>query len=141
MDEAVYEGRRLIHLAAAARETMRWCVHVKSLVSFDLRKYAEPVVKGLALSGWRFFGGGYFIEFGHEMAFIVFGLILLFALLTLSDEIEASRRACELLKRSGYFVIQEQNSFKKILRASRFHSFGLVWAVWFDFAALFRKKK
>ena len=63
-------------------------------------------------------------SFGYTVSMIgvvLFGAVLLFQLLTLPIELDASRRALDMMNAGGYIAIgEEESAAKKVLRAAAF---------------------
>lgn len=94
-----------------------------------LRKFFVPVVNFCSAILWPLVIIGFILDFGGSTDSIVgdmciysgcvfFGLAILFSLLTLPTELDASRRALKELQENGYLQEDEIDGAKKVLRAA-----------------------
>ncbi len=120
LSQGVYDGRSIASVAIAAHEVGHAIQHQKAYGPFKLRSSLAPAVN-LASSVWIFFllGGLFFQLTGlGVVAVVLFGLVVLFQLVTLPVEFDASRRAKRQLQDLGLISAQEGQGASKVLTAA-----------------------
>lgn len=115
----VYRGRSISSIAVAAHEAGHSIQHVKAYAWLNLRSQLVPVVKfGSASWIWIFMAGAFFAGSARNpsplglmlqnIGIILFSATVLFQLITLPVEFDASNRAKAVLASSGIVSTQEE---------------------------------
>ncbi|MBM4016125.1 MAG: zinc metallopeptidase [Planctomycetes bacterium] len=127
LSEQVYGSRSIAALGVAAHEAGHALQHADAYAWLTLRSRLVPVVAiGSTIGGWLFPIGVMVAlasqnAFGQMLLFVAalgFAAVVLFSLVTLPVEIDASRRALSLLSNSGVLVGAEQDGARAVLRAA-----------------------
>lgn len=125
LSQSVYSSTSVAAIAVAAHE----CGHVMQYQNgygpIKLRNALLPAANFGSRFSYLLVILGLFIgSFGYTVSMIgvvLFGAVLLFQLLTLPIELDASRRALDMLNAGGYISIgEEETAAKKVLRAAAF---------------------
>ena len=125
LSQSVYNSATIAAVAVAAHE----CGHVMQYESgyslIKLRNLILPAANiGAKFSYLLVILGLFLGSFGHTVSMIgvvLFGFVLAFQLLTLPVELDASRRALNMLTAGGYITgAEEEGNAKKVLRAAAF---------------------
>ena len=126
LSQTVYGSRSVAAIGVACHEAGHAIQHSKKFVFSTIRLKLVPVVNfanslllPLMLVG-MLLGFGSYLSIGRIFIWagvIIFGLSLLFSLVTLPTEFDASRRAQRALK-DGYFSSQEAAMSRKVLTAA-----------------------
>ncbi|MCK9221404.1 MAG: zinc metallopeptidase [Limnochordia bacterium] len=119
----VYEGRSIAALGVAAHETGHALQHAANYLPLGLRNSIFPVASfGSQLALPLFFVGLLFQGAGlgwlTDLGILLFMTAILFQLVTLPVEFNASRRAMALLSQGGYITRAEAGKTKEILSAA-----------------------
>lgn len=132
LSDGVYDSTSVAALGVACHEAGHAIQHGKKFVFAKIRLVLVPVINFANTALWPLFIAGYVFGLsGCNEAFgalflyaglIVFGCSLLFALITLPTEFDASRRAIAVLS-NGYMSGEELRGAKKVLRAAAFTYF------------------
>ena len=120
LSEPVYGGRAVASSAIAAHEVGHAIQHAKAYGPFRLRSAMWPVV-GFASSAWIFLLliGAFAQLFGLiAFAVILYAVVVLFQLVTLPVEFDASRRAMGQLNDMGLVSKGESQGARKVLTAA-----------------------
>lgn len=119
----VYDGRSLASLGVAAHETGHAVQHAVEYLPLNIRHTLLPVANfgsklGLPLGvfGFIFFKSQFMVHLG----LIIFSGALLFQIVTLPVEFNASARAIEFLRNGDYLAHDEVKPTKKVLNAAAF---------------------
>lgn len=123
LSPGVHDGRSLASLAIAAHECGHALQHADAWFPLILRSRIAPTVGfGSTLAFPLFFIGFIFssLQVLMDVGIIFFALAVLFHLITLPVEFDASRRALAILGRDGYLRQEEQRGAKKVLDAAAF---------------------
>ncbi len=124
LSQDVYSGSSISSIGVAAHETGHAIQHKTSYVPMMLRSSLFPVANIGSMAAFPliliglFLGamGGIFIKLG----IIFFSLSVLFQIVTLPVEFNASSRALGILSNNGLLVNDELKSTKKVLNAAAF---------------------
>lgn len=125
LSQSVYSSTSVAAIAVAAHE----CGHVMQYQNgynlIKLRNSILPVANfGARFSYLLVLVGMFMGSFGYTVSMIgvvLFGTVLVFQLLTLPVELNASARALDMLNAGGYITIgEEETAAKKVLRAAAF---------------------
>lgn len=120
LSEDVYHGRSIASLGIAAHEVGHAIQHARSYAPLALRNVIYPMCSlGSNLAFPLFFVG----MIGHipgllQIAILAFTLSVVFTVLTLPVEFDASRRALASLSRGGYLTADELAGAKAVLTAA-----------------------
>jgi Zn-dependent membrane protease YugP len=120
LSQAVYEGRSVASVAIAAHEVGHAIQHQKAYGPFKVRSALAPAA-GIASSAWYFLLLiGIFANLtGFTTAAIVlFSLVVLFQLVTLPVEFDASRRAKQQLSALGLVTAGESKGASQVLTSA-----------------------
>jgi Zn-dependent membrane protease YugP len=121
LSNAVYNGRSLAALGVAAHETGHALQHATQYLPLNIRHSLVPVANlgsqlglPLAILGFFFFGSELMVQLG----IVLFAGAVLFQVVTLPVEYNASSRALAMLEGGGYLSRQELNGAKNVLNAA-----------------------
>lgn len=122
LSDAVYGNDSIAAIGVAAHEAGHAVQHAKGYIPLLLRNSLVPVANLGANLAWPmvilglFMGsaGIHFINLG----IILFSAAVLFQVITLPVEIDASRRAIALLQANGLFTREDLDPAKKVLQAA-----------------------
>ncbi|SDC57638.1 MULTISPECIES: zinc metallopeptidase [unclassified Candidatus Frackibacter] len=121
LSSEVYQGRSLASLGVAAHETGHAIQDAVDYVPLNFRNSLFPVASfgsqlglPLAVFGFIFFKSQLLVQIG----IVVFSAAVLFQVVTLPVEFNASSRAIDLLKTGGYVTNEEVKPAKKVLNAA-----------------------
>ena len=120
LSEAVYAGRSVAATAVAAHEVGHAIQHAKSYAPMTIRSAIWPLA-AFGSQAWFFilFAGLIFQTFGLvQLALIVFALVIVFQLVTLPVEFNASRRALVQIRELGLVSDTEAVGARKTLTAA-----------------------
>ncbi|MGX6962809.1 zinc metallopeptidase [Vagococcus xieshaowenii] len=120
LSESVGPSTSVAAIGVAAHE----CGHaIQDDVSFfplNMRNFMAPVVNISANLSFPLILGGLFLSIGPlvNIGILCFGLVLLFQLITLPVELDASNRAMKILRADGILEEEELAVVKKVLTAA-----------------------
>jgi uncharacterized protein len=120
LSEPVYGGRSVASTAIAAHEVGHAIQHAKAYGPFRARSALFPVV-AFASNAWFFLllGGMFLQVLGLiQLAIVLYGLVVLFQLVTLPVEFDASRRALAQVNDLGLVGPSESQGARKVLTAA-----------------------
>jgi Zn-dependent membrane protease YugP len=120
LSEPVYGGNSVASIAIAAHEVGHAIQHAKGFSMFRLRSAMWPAV-AFASNAWIFLLmiGAFSQLFGLvKFAIILFAVVVLFQIVTLPVEFDASRRALHQLNGLGLVSAGEQAGARKVLTAA-----------------------
>jgi Zn-dependent membrane protease YugP len=120
LSEPVYRGNAVASAAIAAHEVGHALQHAKGYSMFRLRSAMWPAV-ALASNAWIFLlmiGAVMQLTGMMTLAVILFGVVVLFQLVTLPVEFDASRRAMAQLRDMGLVSSAESAGAGKVLNAA-----------------------
>ena len=123
LSDSVYNNSSIAALGVAAHEIGHVIQHDEGYGPLKLRSTMVPVVNfGSSLSWILIVAGLVFgrYQFLLNLGILMFCLVVAFHLITLPVEFDASRRAIELLDRSGILYGDELKGSKKVLKAAGF---------------------
>jgi uncharacterized protein len=124
LSEVVYGSSSIAAAAVAAHECGHVLQDVKEYKAMNLRAALVPAVNlganfGPAMIMIGFFlgaAGGIFVNLG----ILLFSLVILFHLVTLPVEFDASRRALQMIDEFGFLQGEENHGARKVLNAAAF---------------------
>jgi len=120
LSQGVYDGHSVASVAIAAHEVGHAIQHQKAYGPFKLRSAMAPAV-GFASSAWFFLLLiGVFANIAGlaTAAIVLFALVVVFQLVTLPVEFDASRRAKQQLSSMGLVTAGEAGGASKVLSAA-----------------------
>jgi len=123
LSEGVYESPSIAALGIAAHEAGHALQHQAGYAPFHLRSVIYPAARfGSTLAFPLFFIGFFFSRKGPsvlmDIGILLFAVAVLFSVITLPVEFDASRRALALLRDGGYLRGKELDGAKKVLSAA-----------------------
>ena len=120
LSEGVYDSTSVAAVGVAAHEAGHAVQHAASYAPLTVRNAIIPITQiGSTLSMPLVLAGLIFSWYPIAMAgVILFGLAVLFQLVTLPVEFNASGRAIQAMQSSGYFSEPEIQKTSKVLRAA-----------------------
>jgi Zn-dependent membrane protease YugP len=120
LSDPVYGGSAVASIAIAAHEVGHAIQHEKGYSMFKVRSAMYPAV-AFASSAWLFILliGAFTQALGMvQLALVLFAVVVLFQLVTLPVEFDASKRAMEQLRGTGLVSSSEAAGAKKVLSAA-----------------------
>lgn len=120
LSEPVYGGNAVASIAIAAHEVGHAVQHAKGYSMFRARSALWPAV-AFASNAWLFLLmiGAFTQALGLvQLALVLFSVVVLFQVVTLPVEFDASRRALAQLKSTGFVSTGEAAGAKKVLTAA-----------------------
>ena len=120
LSQGVYRSDSVAAVGIAAHEAGHALQKMENYKPLGLRTAIVPVVNVGSYLAWPLFVGGIAFSFEPLMTagIAVFALMVLFSLITLPVEFDASRRAKRMLADSGYFEEDELQGVNKVLSAA-----------------------
>ena len=123
LSQEVYHGRSVAALGIAAHEVGHALQHADAYAPLALRSFFYPLSSIGSSLAFPLFILGFFLPvgLGHwviQAAIALFMLALLFTLITLPVEFNASRRALKALANGGYLAEDELSGARKVLGAA-----------------------
>jgi uncharacterized protein len=140
LSPANFEGRSIAAVGVAAHEAGHAIQHAHSYAPLVLRNLAVPLASIGSNLGWIVLIVGFLMHFkllALAGFFLLFG-VLLFQLINLPVEFDASRRALTVLPETGILSVEETRGARKVLAAAALTYVGamiatvltlLYWAV------------
>jgi len=120
LSQEVFEGRTVASIAIGAHEVGHAIQHAKAYAPFRLRSAMWPAV-AFASNAWLFLLliGAFMGALGLiQLAVVLFAVVVVFQLVTLPVEFDASRRAMGQLGSLGLVTTGEKAGAKKVLTAA-----------------------
>lgn len=121
LSEEVYYGNSIASVSVAAHEVGHAIQHANDYAALSLRNKVFPIARFGSSAAWFFIMVGLLIpSLGNFMnvGIILFGTAVLFQIITLPVEFNASSRALELLDTNGFITSYENRGAKKVLGAA-----------------------
>lgn len=120
LSEGVYNSASIAALGIAAHEAGHALQKAENYRFLALRSVMVPVVNFGSYLSWPIFVAGIIFSFEPLMyaGIIAFSLVVLFSLITLPVEFDASRRAVALLNGNGFLTQEEEQGVRKVLNAA-----------------------
>lgn len=122
LSNGIYNGNSLSAYGIAAHEVGHAIQHSKQYVPLQLRNLIAPVASIGARFVWILVLAGFFLQSGSLIYYGVFLYlgVVIFQLVTLPVEFNASRRAIEQLEVNNLLYMDEIPKAKKVLNAAAF---------------------
>ncbi len=121
LSPGVYDGNAVASVAIAAHEVGHAIQHEKAYTPFRLRSVMFPAVAFASKSWMILLMIGIFAQIAGlaQLAVILFAVVVLFQLVTLPVEFDASRRATAILGGMGFIgTDDEMSAVRKVLNAA-----------------------
>lgn len=121
LSDAVYGQASVAAVGVAAHECGHAIQHAKGYAPLNFRGALVPIANFGAGLSWPLILIGFFISRGSfliQLGIILFSLSVLFQLVTLPVEFNASRRAVRILENSGILYQDEVGGARKVLGAA-----------------------
>ena len=120
LSEPVYASDSVAALGVAAHEAGHALQKEQGYAMLSLRTIMVPVVNIGSTLAWPIFLAGYIFSWRPlvDAGILVFAAVVLFSLITLPVEFDASRRANVMLAESGLFSQDELSGVRKVLNAA-----------------------
>jgi len=117
----VYRGNSIASVSVAAHEVGHAIQHANGYVPLSLRNMIFPIASFGSSAAWIFIFVGLLIPgLGSlmDLGIILFGAAVLFQVITLPVEFNASSRALQLLDSNGFIAGEETRGAKIVLKAA-----------------------
>ena len=120
LSEGVYSGRSLAALGIAAHEAGHALQDATAYVPLSLRSYMYPVSSFGSTLAWPIFIIGFFLRAPllMNLGIYLFSAAVVFTLVTLPVELNASHRAIALLTEYNIVTQEERSGARKVLNAA-----------------------
>ena len=125
LSSAVFNGRNAAACGVAAHEAGHAVQHAEEYLPARIRMSLVPITNiGSSIGMWLILIGIVLCFFAEIFVFVAYAGILLFSLtalfqlVTLPVEFNASARAMEAIKSSGYFTDEEERGARRVLTAA-----------------------
>ncbi len=120
LSDSVYDSDSVAALGVAAHEAGHALQKAEGYPLLMFRTAIVPVVNIGSQLAWPIFLGGLIFSFEPLLfiGIVLFGLVVLFSLVTLPVELDASRRALTHLTAGGYITADEAPGVKRVLTAA-----------------------
>lgn len=120
LSDSVYGSPSIAALGVAAHEAGHALQKAENYRFLSLRSVMVPVVNIGSKLAWPIFLAGIIFTWPPLMytGIIAFALVVLFSLVTLPVEFDASRRAVAMLNSGGFLTQEEEAGVKKVLNAA-----------------------
>ena len=120
MSDSTYRSRSLAAIGVAAHEAGHAFQHAQGYFPLSLRTNFVPVANFGSMLGMPMFFIGLFMGYGIlvELGVVFFSFAVLFGILTLPVEFNASSRAIRILSDGGYLTAEEIPAARKVLNAA-----------------------
>ena len=120
LSDGVYGSASVAALGIAAHEAGHALQKQQGYPFLSLRSLMVPAVNIGSTLAWPIFVLGLIFSWDPlvNAGIVLFGLVVLFSLVTLPVEFDASRRAMAMLAGSGYLTQDEQKGVKAVLSAA-----------------------
>lgn len=116
----VYSGASIASIGIACHEAGHAAQHAENYVPIKVRNVILPIANIGSSAGVFLAIMGYFLGFGIlvDIGIILFAAVVVFQLVTLPIEFNASSRAIKVIDETGMLHAEEQTGAKKVLTAA-----------------------
>ncbi len=116
----VYSGASIASIGIACHEAGHAAQHAQNYMPIKIRNLILPVANFGSSAGVLIAILGYFLGFGLliDIGIILFAAVVVFQLVTLPIEFNASSRALKVIEETGMLHDEERNGAKKVLSAA-----------------------
>lgn len=120
LSQNVYSGASISAVGIACHEAGHAAQYAQNYAPIKIRNKILPLANIGSSAGFMIALLGYFLGFGIliDIGIILFGCVVIFQLVTLPIELNASARAVKVIDETGLLYQQEQAGAKKVLRAA-----------------------
>ena len=120
LSESVYHGRSIAALGVAAHEVGHAIQHANAYSALMWRNAIYPMTSISSTLSWPLLLGGLFLGITPllHIGIALFSLAVLFTVITLPVEFDASKRAIRALAHGGYLTDEEVTGARKVLSAA-----------------------
>lgn len=120
LSQDVYGSTSIAAIGVAAHETGHAIQHKKHYVPLQVRSAIVPVVNFSSSASWILFLLGFIFRIPSlvNIGIVLFSAVVIFQLVTLPVELDASRRALKLLENRGILYGNEISGAKSVLSAA-----------------------
>lgn len=121
LSREVYQGSSIASVSVAAHEVGHAIQHAHGYIPLELRNRVFPIARFGSSMAWAFIMVGLLIpSLGNlmDIGIFLFATAVLFQIITLPVELNASKRALELLDTNGFVKNYEIQGSKKVLNAA-----------------------
>lgn len=120
LSEGVYHSRSISAIGVAAHECGHALQHREGYLPLKLRSLSVPIANFGSWLSWPVILLGIILGYGRlaQVGVLLFSLVVLFQLITLPVEFNASRRAMAALEGMGILAGEELDGAGKVLRAA-----------------------
>ncbi len=120
LSESVYHGRSIAALGVAAHEVGHAIQHANAYSALMWRNAIYPMTSISSTLSWPLLFGGFIFGFSPliNIGIALFSIAVLFTLITLPVEFDASKRAIRALASGGYLAEDEVAGARKVLTAA-----------------------
>ena len=120
LSSGIYNGTSVAALGVAAHEVGHAIQHKEKYSALIFRNSIAPAVNFASSMSWLLFIAGIILDFSGltTVGILLFSAVVVFQLVTLPVEFNASSRALKLLEQRGILYGNEVNGSKKVLNAA-----------------------
>lgn len=120
LSSGIYNGTSVAALGVAAHEVGHAIQHKEKYSALIFRNSIAPAVNFASSMSWLLFIAGIILNFSGltTVGILLFSAVVVFQLMTLPVEFNASSRALKLLEQRGILYGNEVNGAKKVLNAA-----------------------
>ena len=120
LSSGIYNGTSVAALGVAAHEVGHAIQHKEKYSALIFRNSIAPAVNFASSMSWLLFIAGIILNFSvlTTVGILLFSAVVVFQLVTLPVEFNASSRALKLLEQRGILYGNEVNGAKKVLNAA-----------------------
>lgn len=120
LSEEVFYGNSVASIGVAAHETGHAFQHKERYAPLVIRNSIVPVVNFSSNISWLLFFAGFILDIRPLINFgiLLFSAVVIFQLITLPVEFDASSRALRILERRGILYSEELRGAKAVLSAA-----------------------
>ncbi len=123
LSDPVYSSTSVAAVSVAAHECGHAIQHASHYVPLKIRGSLVPVANFGSAISWPIILAGIFMGFNHTLitiGILLFSAVVLFHLITLPVEFNASARGLRILSGNGMLMGDENTGARKVLRAAAF---------------------
>ena len=120
LSDSVYASASVAAIGVAAHECGHAIQHQTGYLPLKLRSASVPIANIGSKIYWPVIILGLILGFTRltQIGILLFSFVVIFQLITLPVEFNASRRALNILNEQGLLIAEEQKGAKKVLRAA-----------------------
>jgi len=120
LSQDVYNGNSLASVGVAAHECGHAIQHLEGYAPLAVRNLIAPVASFGSQASWFFIIAGFIFSLGSliDIGILLFSLAVVFQVITLPVEFNASNRAIALLESNGLVPSNEIGPAREVLRAA-----------------------